>query len=444
MTDSQALPPQDTDTERALLGALFFTPRAIVYTKNGGISADSFYQPTNSAIYSAMYELYEEEGGFNQITLAAKLNEQGLLDAIGGEMALVNLLTSIDNTAMIKQYIQILREKELLRKEHLLFSSLRQKTLYNGEDGLEIIESAVESIKELQDEFACGKHSLTEKIKSFIDATTGVFTISEISRYLAKNTLATPKNITTVLQKLRADGYIARVGDRHGHFRKVEDDCPVLDLKNLDDRKLDIKWPFELEKYVYTMPGNIVVIAGVSNAGKTRFCLNTAKMNMDKFDIHYFSSEMGGREIVKTLRQYDGLNPFDWTVKFRERSGKFEDVVVPDAINIIDFLEIHDNFYLVGQMIRDIFDAMRGGEGIAIIALQKDPKQDTGRGGYLSLEKSRLYLTMDYNKKDRKGTAQIVKAKNFVNTAIDPNGMYISFNFLPGGKFGYSDWKMPC
>jgi hypothetical protein len=115
-----------------------------------------------------------------------------------------------------------------------------------------------------------------------------------------------------------------------------------------------------------------------------------------------------------------------------ERSSNFADVIDPDGFNVIDFMEIYDEFWKIGGWIRDIHVKLK--KGIAIIALQKKTTtkknpQDFGRGGELTLEKPRLYLAMD------RGKIKIVKAKIWRNHERNPNGLIRDFKIVQGWKF---------
>jgi hypothetical protein len=165
--------------------------------------------------------------------------------------------------------------------------------------------------------------------------------------------------------------------------------------------------------------------AGESNSGKTALALNFARLQQDRFDVHYFSSEMGKTELRERLLKFP--YPLEsWKVHFWERSSNFADVIRPDGINIIDFLEIHDEFYKVGLYIKDIFDKLK--TGIAFILIQKNKNTDFGLGGMRSLEKARLYLAME------PGRLKIVKAKNWASQK-NPNGLSISFKLVGGCDF---------
>ncbi len=175
------------------------------------------------------------------------------------------------------------------------------------------------------------------------------------------------------------------------------------------------------------MPGNIIVIAVEPDAGKTAFLLNLVRFNMNNFEIHYFSSEMGGSELKKRLSKFD-LPLSDWRFKPWERSDNFADVIRPGKgkINVIDFLELHADFWSVGGKLADIHRKLRG--AVAVIALQKNRDSDVGLGRFRGLDKARLYLAME------RGRLRIVKAKNWA-TSKNPAGLEIRFKIADGCKF---------
>jgi len=126
----------------------------------------------------------------------------------------------------------------------------------------------------------------------------------------------------------------------------------------------------------------------------------------------------------------------EWKDKFDayNRMSNFADLIDPDGINIIDFLEMSTNFYEVSGRIREIFEKLRG--GIAVIAMQKNPGTDYALGGLRSAEKARLYLSLEGHK------CKIVKAKNWVDTMFNPNNLEIEFKLRNGCEFeAVSDWQ---
>ena len=78
-------------------------------------------------------------------------------------------------------------------------------------------------------------------------------------------------------------------------------------------------------------------------------------------------------------------------------------------------------------MLKKIFDKLKN--GIAIVALQKNPGAAMARGGIGTLEKPRLYITMD------SGVMKIEKGKNWKNPEVNPNGMQVRFSLVQGAIF---------
>ena len=139
--------------------------------------------------------------------------------------------------------------------------------------------------------------------------------------------------------------------------------------------------PFRLEEKVKILPKNIIIIGGTPDGGKTAFLLNVASMNRNSHNIFYFTSEMGLDELQERV-DLMGIVREEWHSKITtiERSSNFSDVIRPDGLNIIDFLELSGDDYLkVGEHIRRIWEKLT--TGVCFIAIQKryGTRPTTGR-----------------------------------------------------------------
>jgi hypothetical protein len=276
--------------------------------------------------------------------------------------------------------------------------------------------------------------NISEEVKQWVLTTKGHFTTTDNHNGLHLTTKQEKKAGNMALLRMVDDGILERYGEKNGCYRLIESNSDEIDFLNIEDKIVDILWPFEIQEWVKILPKNIIVVAGEANAGKTALLLSTCFMNMGKFKINYFSSEMGAMELRDRLNKFEA-NLVHWkeNINFRERSSNFADVIKPNDVNIIDFLEITDEFYKVGGMIKQIYDKLK--KGIAIIALQKNPKTDIGLGGMRSIEKARLYLSME------DGRIKIVKGKNWASS-YNPNGISRKFKLVQGAKFiPTTDWQ---
>ena len=275
----------------------------------------------------------------------------------------------------------------------------------------------------------------SDNIIMWINAAPGDFSVRMMSSNSEYHFVYTEK-----LEKLVEIGYLERVGKVRGWYRRIDSQCEPIDFINSNDTPVDLWLPLCISDYVQIYAGNIIIIAGAPNSGKTAFMLNIAKENMRKdWETHYFTSEMGPGELKLRLGKFPYIAIDQWNIKAYQRGGDFQDVIKPgtNKLNIIDFLEVHDEFYMIAKRLKEIHDKLKG--GIAVIGLQKNPGLDTGLGGYRSMEVTRLALALD------KGECKIVKAKNWVNPERNPNGSTTKFKLVDGCQIiqDRNGWQRP-
>jgi hypothetical protein len=270
--------------------------------------------------------------------------------------------------------------------------------------------------------------TLKDEVTNWVSKADGIFESSTVLRSLQLSSRQDQKNVATVLKRLTEgnDRIIEKYGRKHGVWRKVDSDCLPLVLGQGKGHEIAFTWPLGLQEYFRMLPKNIVMIAGESDAGKTAWLLETTFLNQDQHDIHYFSSEAGLDEIEDRLKGF-GVPLDTFRAKFYERSTNFPDVIVPTAINMIDFLEIYEDFFLMAQLIKNIWDKLT--TGVAIIAIQKSEGKDYGKGGPATAEKARLYINLL-----RDHTCFIQKIKNWRDSQQNPNKLQRKFKILNGCK----------
>lgn len=283
-----------------------------------------------------------------------------------------------------------------------------------------------------------GEINIAQEVRDFVVTSSGFFLTSDVFQRLPVTSNRRERKAAVLeLLKLCKKGEIERHPTKNGCYRKIEGDCERMDFLSATSETLDVWLPFKLHELVEIMPGNTILVAGEPNSGKTALLMNIIRYNQDRFEIHYFNSEMGPSELKKRLEKFDDMALSAWKFRAWERSGDFADVIKPGKgkINIIDFLELHDDFYRVGGMLNEIHRKLKG--AIAIIALQKNKGTDVGLGGFRTLEKPRLALAMAPNK------LKIVKAKNW-RTRNNPNGLEVHFKLREGANLSMTrDWHHP-
>lgn len=109
------LPPQNTDAEASLLGAILIDTDAIVRIADK-ISSDDFYDRKHQLIYQAIVTLYEAHSAIDVLTLANRLKADTTLDEAGGSPYLTELTNFVPTASHVEQYADIVAQKALRRK----------------------------------------------------------------------------------------------------------------------------------------------------------------------------------------------------------------------------------------------------------------------------------------------------------------------------------------
>lgn len=242
--------------------------------------------------------------------------------------------------------------------------------------------------------------------------------------------LKTPRERATcrmAFQRLVEHGKLEPIRNRSGMYRYINGQMEELDFLNAETTPFDIKFPFGVHELVSVYQKSLIVLAGEPNAGKTAYLLNVARKNMNDLKTTYFSSEMGAAELQIRLKKFN-MPLENWKkTRFVAKSGDFKDVIDPNGLNIIDYLEVAKDFYEIGGMLTDIFNSLD--KGIALVGLQKPVGRDTGIGGARTLDKARLYMAIE------PGLLKIVKAKLWRQECVNPNGMSIKWTLGGGANF---------
>jgi hypothetical protein len=236
------------------------------------------------------------------------------------------------------------------------------------------------------------------------------------------------------MNRLVKEGLIERVPDRNGVYRRIDDVCEPEDWLNADESEVALWLPFNLSSMIGIPPGSIILVAGAQDAGKSALLLNIAKANRREWNVHYFSSELNRAAFKGRVRRFSDITPDQFNVKFYQRTDNFSDVIKtgPNDLNLIDYLEVHNEFYRVSEYLANIHRKI--GAGIAVVAIQKDPNATYGRGGAFTQEKPILSLSLDY------GTCTITKFKGEFK-GENPRGLQYRFKIRNGCDFSQvADW----
>jgi replicative DNA helicase len=143
-----ATPPHSLIAEKTTLGALLLDGDAMLDVAPV-LKPEDFYDPVHAAIYSAMQRLYESRSPIDFTTVAAAINDNPKIQAIGGSAFLAGLAHDVPTSSHIKKYADIVREKSLRRQLERHGKRLAALAQDNDRTAGELLETAEQEILRL-------------------------------------------------------------------------------------------------------------------------------------------------------------------------------------------------------------------------------------------------------------------------------------------------------
>ena len=106
------LPPQNIDAEEAILGGILLDPEAMGRVLEL-LRPEAFYISAHQEIYRAAIALQAQGRPTDLMSVTSYLNDHGLLDKVGGQTRIAELVDRTISAVNIDQYAQLVMEKYL-------------------------------------------------------------------------------------------------------------------------------------------------------------------------------------------------------------------------------------------------------------------------------------------------------------------------------------------
>ena len=248
--DIHRTPPHSVEAEQGVLGSMLISPRDAIAEVVEKITADYLYVPAHQTIFNVLVDLWNAGAGIDLITFTQILRDRNLLESVGGAAAVTNLYTFVPTAANVGYYIDIVRDKYILRS---------------------IIAAGTESVRrayEEQDEVG----NLLDEVEQTI------FAVGE-DRF--KGQMLSMKD-----QVMEAIESIEKLYERKGGITGVSTGFVEFDRMTSGMH-----------------PSEMIVIAARPSMGKTALAMNVAEhvaIN-EKLAVGVFSLEMSSQQLVQRL-----------------------------------------------------------------------------------------------------------------------------------------------
>ena len=271
--------PNNIEAEEAVLGSILINQETI-YGVSELLDIEDFYRKSHRTIFKVMLDLNTTKKAIDIITLTDYLTHISKLEEVGGIAFITSLANKVPSTANLKHYINIVKEKSMLRNiiniaEHMESMSYDNEQL----DTPEVILDKTEQI---------------------------------ISRL-------TKKMIVT------------KVDNIQGQTLKA-----YMDIENIINHKDELlgleTGLYDLDNFLQGLKNSdFMILAARPSMGKTAFALNIASYLSIKKDtpVAFFSLEMSSNQLIHRIFSSYGLIPL-----FNLKSGNLDDAHTQKLIKV--------------------------------------------------------------------------------------------------------------
>ena len=271
--------PNNIEAEEAVLGSILINQETI-YGVSELLDIEDFYRKSHRTIFKVMLDLNTTKKAIDIITLTDYLTHISKLEEVGGIAFITSLANKVPSTANLKHYINIVKEKSMLRNiiniaEHMESVSYDNEQL----DTPEVILDKTEQM---------------------------------ISRL-------TKKMIVT------------KVDNIQGQTLKA-----YMDIENIINHKDELlgleTGLYDLDNFLQGLKNSdFMILAARPSMGKTAFALNIASHLSIKKDtpVVFFSLEMSSNQLIHRIFSSYGLIPL-----FDLKSGNLDDAHTQKLIKV--------------------------------------------------------------------------------------------------------------
>ncbi len=247
--DNLRVPPQNIESEKALLGAVMIKPEAL-HDISDTIAPDSFYAEKHRIIFTAMLELHTRNEPIDLLSLSTRLKEKKSLDQVGGSSYLAELVNGVPSAANASHYAHIVQKKATLRSLIEVGDEISEMGYEEDADVEQTLDTAEKKIYEVTN--SPGVHKFTSIGQSLDDA-----------------------------------------WDRIDH------------LHNSEEEIRGIRSGFQALDNVLAgfQKSDLIILAARPSMGKTAFALDIARQTATKYDVPVgiFSLEMSSQQLVDRM-----------------------------------------------------------------------------------------------------------------------------------------------
>lgn len=135
------LPPQATDLEEMVLGAMMLERNGLIQTVDL-LKPDDFYREAHRIIYQAIIDLFRADKPVDMQTVVVQLRSTGQIEVVGGAYYIADLTSRVSSAANIEYHSRVIIEMSIKRKLITMASQIHHEAYEDGIDVFELLDKS--------------------------------------------------------------------------------------------------------------------------------------------------------------------------------------------------------------------------------------------------------------------------------------------------------------
>src|SRR6202048_1354294 len=174
--DIHRTPSHSVEAEQGVLGSMLISPRDTIAEAVERINEEYFYVPAHQTIYTILVDLWNAGQAIDLITFTQVLRDRNVLDAVGGAAFVTSLFTFVPTAANIAYYLDIVRDKYILRQIIATSTESVRRAYEEQEEVNDLLDEVEQRIFAVgEDRFKGQMLSMKEQVMSTLESIEKLF-----------------------------------------------------------------------------------------------------------------------------------------------------------------------------------------------------------------------------------------------------------------------------
>ena len=139
------IPPHSLEMEEATLGSMLIE-RAAIEKASEILRSEDFYRDAHRVIFEAILALTARDEPVDLLTVQEQLNQQDVLENVGGTLYLMQCMDAVVAAANVEHYAKIVEEKAILRRLLDASSQIQSLAFSEFDDIADVVDKAERAV----------------------------------------------------------------------------------------------------------------------------------------------------------------------------------------------------------------------------------------------------------------------------------------------------------